>query len=295
MENIRIEAFNWLSSQISIHGDVLPRELLAKGFEFEGERVLLVGPQGIFKPRLLELPLSITTIQDGPYADKPDLEGNWLYRYRGKDPAHRDNVGLRELMKRRVPLIYFIGTVPGRYLVVYPVFIMEDYPEQLTFKVMAEDLSFIEKAEKATVISDVDEGRRRYLTASVRVRLHQRGFRELVLDAYRKQCACCKLRHLELLDAAHILPDTSPEGDPIVPNGISLCKLHHAAFDSNFIGIRPDYVIEVKREILEEEDGPLLLHGLQELHQARIILPKTKNLYPDPKRLEKRFMVFRNG
>jgi putative restriction endonuclease len=103
------------------------------------------------------------------------------------------------------------------------------------------------------------------------------------------------LRHLELLDAAHILPDLDPEGDPIVPNGISLCKLHHAAFDSNILGIRPDYIIEVKKEILEEEDGPVLLHGLQKLHQAEIVLPKSRNLYPDPKRLETRYEEFKNN
>jgi hypothetical protein len=36
---------------------------------------------------------------------------------------------------------------------------------------------------------------------------------------------------VELLDAAHILPDGHPKGEPVVPNGLALCKLHHAAFD----------------------------------------------------------------
>jgi Transglycosylase associated protein/HNH endonuclease len=40
-----------------------------------------------------------------------------------------------------------------------------------------------------------------------------------------------------------------------VPNGLSLCKLHHAAFDRHFLGLRPDYVIEVRRDILKEHDG----------------------------------------
>jgi len=42
---------------------------------------------------------------------------------------------------------------------------------------------------------------------------------------------------LELLDAAHITPDTHPEGEPIVSNGLSLCKLHQAAFDRFFFTI----------------------------------------------------------
>lgn len=55
-----------------------------------------------------------------------------------------------------------------------------------------------------------DEARRKYITSSVRNRLHQRGFRERVLSAYKEQCALCRLRHRELLDAAHIIPDNEP-------------------------------------------------------------------------------------
>lgn len=50
---IRSAAFTWLSEQVALHGDVLPREILAEGFILDGTRVPLVGPQGIFKPRLL--------------------------------------------------------------------------------------------------------------------------------------------------------------------------------------------------------------------------------------------------
>jgi putative restriction endonuclease len=293
-EKIRLAAFDWLSKQIRIHGDeVLPRELLAQGFEFEGQRIPLLGPQGIFKPRLLELPLSITTVPNGPYSDEPDKDGNWIYKYRGTDLNHRDNTGLREAMKRQVPLIYFIGMRPGRYLATFPVFIVADYPGELAFKVMADDKSML-KGEPHE-IGEPDEGRRRYVTVGVRVRLHQRGFRERVLHAYQEQCACCRLRHLELLDAAHIVGDVDPDGEPLVNNGISLCKLHHAAFDSNILGIRPDYVIEINKEVLEEEDGPMLRHGLQGLHQTQLTLPRSKNLYPDQRRLEARYSEFRSN
>jgi len=33
-QKIRLAAFNWLSEQVSIHGDVLPRKLLEEGFVF---------------------------------------------------------------------------------------------------------------------------------------------------------------------------------------------------------------------------------------------------------------------
>jgi len=41
-----------------------------------------------------------------------------------------------------------------------------------------------------------------------------------------------------------------------VPNGLALCKIHHAAFDMNILGIRPDHVVEIRTDVLEERDGP---------------------------------------
>jgi putative restriction endonuclease len=60
-----------------------------------------------------------------------------------------------------------------------------------------------------------------------------------------------------LLGAAHIIPDSDPEGHPEVSNGLSLCKIHRAAFDRGIIGIRPDYAIEVREDALKEVDGPM--------------------------------------
>jgi putative restriction endonuclease len=119
---VRATAFDWLTSQVEIHGDVLPRDLLARGFVLDEQRVPLVGPQGIFKPAVLELPLSITTAPGGPYNDVFGPDGLLKYRYRGTNPDHRDNQGLRQLMKQQIPLIYFHGIVPGKYLVSWPVY-----------------------------------------------------------------------------------------------------------------------------------------------------------------------------
>ncbi len=49
----------------------------------------------------------------------------------------------------------------------------------------------------------------------------------------------CRLKHVDLLDAAHILSD-SDGGQPVVTNGLSLCKIHHAAYDRGIVGVRPD-------------------------------------------------------
>jgi len=291
--DIRRAAFAWLDEQVDVHGQVLSRELLARGFPYKNERIPLVSPQGIFKPRQMALPLSITTVADGPYEDAfgPSL---LRYRYRGSDPNHRDNAGLREMIDRREPLIYFHALVKGKYLVVWPVFVVHDDPASLTFSVAVDDtLAFKAGVGMSPEAEDtVADIRRGYITATVRRRIHQAAFRERVIDAYRQQCALCRLKHDELLDAAHILADADPEGEPIVPNGIALCKLHHAAFDRFFLSVRPDYTIEIRRDVLQETDGPMLKHGLQGMHGQQIQLPTRIALRPSVVLLEQRHRRF---
>ena len=292
-EAIRVRAFEWTKEQVSIHGDVLPRSLLEQGFEFEGERIPLIAPQGIFKPRWLDLPLSITTAPKGPYNDTFSPDGYLLYKYRGDNPLHRDNVGLRRAMMEGKPLLYFQGLSPGRYAAAWPVYIVGDNPAALTFKVAVDDVDAVSFAGNQTVLSEATDARRAYITTLVRQRLHQRTFRERVIIAYLEQCALCRLRHYELLDAAHIIPDVEPEGLPSVRNGISLCKLHHAAFDGLLLGITPDYTIEIRNDLLEEADGPMLQHGLKELHRTQIVLPRDKQLWPNREALDQRFRRFK--
>lgn len=238
-------------------------------------------------------PISITSAPKGPYTDSFDANGYLLYKYRGTDIQHRDNVGLRQAMIHQVPLIYLHGIVPGKYLAIWPVYIVADGPVALSFKVAVDDKNALSRLHETAIQDDDADARRRYITASVKARLHQKSFREKVLYAYRNQCAICRLRHQELLDAAHILPDSDPDGLPTVPNGISLCKIHHAAFDKLFIGIRPDYIIEVRSDILKESDGPMLLHGLQELHHHPIIRPASAKDWPNAEYLERRYQQFR--
>jgi putative restriction endonuclease len=56
--------------------------------------------------------------------------------------------------------------------------------------------------------------------------------------------------------------------------------------------VRPDYVIEVQKRVLDEHDGPMLLHGLKELHRTKIVLPRDVHMRPDPTRLEQRYREF---
>ena len=295
---VRLRVFEWLKDQTQIYGDVLPWQLLNQGVPFEATRIRLMGPQGIFKPEILpELPLTITTSHNSPYDDSPSDAGYILYKYRKSGPDHRDNQGLRKAMARNTPLVYLVGVARGQYRPVWPVYIVGDDLATSTFKVAVDDV--VVGQLKATAMYPVQEvsgedAKRKYLTVQTRYRLHQARFRAQVLHAYNDQCAMCKLRHSRLLDATHIISDAEPKGEPIIPNGIAMCKLHHAAFDCNVLGIRPDYVIEVREDVLKEKDGPMLRHGLQELNEQKIILPHAHKHYPDPERLETRYQEFKN-
>lgn len=293
---VRTAAFTWLAEQVDVHGDVLAWSLLLRGFDFDGRRVPLLSQQGIFKPALCELPLTIRTSAASPYDDH--FQGDRLaYAYRGTDPQHRDNVGLRTLMQRKVPLIYLHAVHEGRYLVVSPVFIVADEPAALRFWVQAEAAPIeLGGATLSSSLGDAsisnDSARREYATRLVRQRLHQRGFRERVIAAYRTQCAMCHLRHHDLLDAAHIRPD-SAGGEPVIQNGLSLCKIHHAAFDVGVLGVRPDdLTIRVRKDILKEVDGPMLQHGIKDMDGSRLILPAKHEWRPATEHLEWKWSRF---
>jgi putative restriction endonuclease len=297
---VRAAGFDWLTEQVMKYGDVLPRSVLAHGYTFNGDRVPLVGPQGIFKPRILQVPISITTVPKGPYDDSYSGDRLLHYRYRGKDPNHIDNRGLRAAMEQRIPLVYFHCLASGKYFTTWPVFVVHDEPAKLTFSIAVDDAAHIgirpePRGYDLKVEDDVESGRRLYVTSTMRIRLHQRAFRERVLEAYRRQCAFCRLRHEELLDAAHIIPDSAPEGEPVVTNGLALCNLHHSAFDRFFIGVRPDYVIEIRPDILEEGDGPTLRYAIQGLHGQRIVLPARAVHRPDPTLLARRYEQYREN
>ena len=284
--------FAWLTRWREERGETIPRSEL-EHWELDGRRIPLVGPPGIFKPAACELPISVATTTSGPYTDSWDPSaGQLLYAYRGTDPWQRDNVGLRRAMAERVPLVYFHSVEPGKYVAGYPVFVVGDDPVALTFRMQVDDVVAATLGGQLASIAEDPEPRRAYITATFQRRLHQVAFRTRVIRAYRERCALCRLRHTELLDAAHITPDSDLEGEPLVSNGIALCKLHHAAFDRFFFAVRPDYQIEVRQSILEESDGPMLIVGLQQIHGSRIELPSRTTELPDPRRLAKRYAAF---
>jgi putative restriction endonuclease len=173
------------------------------------------------------------------------------YAFMGDDPQAADNRWLREARDEQIPILYFPGVAPQRWMAIWPTYIAEwsaiELKARLAFGVPAQvniDADFPTVPE------------RRYGLRMVRQRLHQSTFREAVLTAYEGRCALTGLPEPRLLDAAHIVPDIDTKfGQPVVTNGLPLSKLHHAAFDANLIGIGPDYRIHISEALLSMNDG----------------------------------------
>jgi putative restriction endonuclease len=167
---------------------------------------------------------------------------------------------------------------------VFPVYVVDDEPENRQFLIaLDEAFRFIPD------VQHLSDPQREYALRIAKQRLHQPAFRTRVLVAYETRCAICELKHGALLDAAHIVPDGHKLGAPTVTNGLALCKIHHAAYDRDMLGVTPDYEVRIALELLEEIDGPMLKHGLQEMHGRPLALPSRLKDRPSREHLAWRF------
>jgi len=188
----------------------------------------------------------------------------------------------------RLPLIYFYGVGPGVYRAI-PAVVVGDNRESHEFEVAVAGAAIEMEQSLASADAEIVK---RYATSVVKRRLHQDRFRSAVIRAYKGRCTVCRLGHEELIDAAHILEDRDILGLPEVPNGLSMCKIHHAAYDANILGISRDCIVHVRDDILAEVDGPMLLHGLQEANGSRIVVPSHAALRPNREYLGTRYDRF---
>jgi putative restriction endonuclease len=264
---------------------------LARGFPYRGARVPFLNYQkGIYRARVQSGPaaLSIQTSSKSPYDDEILVNG-FLYAYRAGAIDQPDNRALRAAHELQVPLIYFIGTRPGWYKPVFPCYVREDDPARRM--VLVTPGALFGPVDEPAPVSLEDPIERRYAVRQTRVRLHQARFRGRVVPAYSSQCAICRLKELRLLDAAHILGDVHEAGEPTVSNGVSLCAIHHRAFDQNHVGVSPDYFVHVSRRLREDDDGPML-DLLKGYHQTPLHIPSRVADRPDRERLGIRFEQF---
>ena len=293
---LRDEVVRWLKVRTFDGRDPISREDLA-GFRFAGERLPLIDPQrGIRKPAVLEAAITMFTTHTSssavrPYADEAGLDGMLRYKRRGLDSEHPDNVALCRALELGLPLIWLFGIGSSQFQAVFPVYLVAEEPAEHQF-VVGYELEFV----SAVLDSPMEAAIRRYVLRETKVRVHQPVFRATVMRAYDTRCAVCSLGHAELLDAAHIVPDSLEAGVASVTNGLALCRIHHAAYDRFILAVRPDYVVEIRHDLWAEIDGPMLEHGLKRRHgQPLMSLPARARERPDRELLADTYERFKKG
>lgn len=282
-----------LATEFAQNAVLTSRWLGRVDFGFGPERVKDVG-KGIWNPSSYAGTLTIVSDPDSEYDDGD--HGDSLYRYSyekrppGQDPRGGSNIKLREAMRLGLPIVMLRKIADGRFVPVMPVYVVKEEPEHRRFLLaLDESLRFLPDPAHLT------EDQRRYVERVVRQRMHQPEFRSRVLGAYELKCAVCDLKKTPLLDAAHITADIATDGLPVVSNGLALCKIHHAAYDENILGISPDYVVHINDDVLTEVDGPMLKYGLQQMDRRPLWVPRRAAQQPDKDRLAQRFEAFRSA
>ncbi len=250
-----------------------------------------LSPQkGIFRSRWQEgtAALSLQTSVSSPYADRATADG-YLYSFRAGSLDQADNRALEEAHRLQAPLVYFVGQRPGWYEPSFPWFV--DVVDRVEREIHITPGSIVEIEGTPEAVAIESELDRRYTFGTVRRRLHQGRFRGAVLPAYLDQCAICRLKEIKLLDAAHLVGDLEELGAPEIRNGLSLCSIHHRAFDHDLVGVSPDLRVRVSPRLLEDEDGPML-ELLKGFHDRPIHVPDRRAWQPDRERLALRFERF---
>jgi putative restriction endonuclease len=291
-EALRTACFERLKLHRAEWGDELPyRPALAARFPFRGARVpFLTYQKGIYRAAVQRGPaaLSIQTSYTSPYGDAATDDG-YIYAYRDAPINHPDNRALIAAHELQVPVVHFVATRPGWYHPIFPCFVTGN--DTATRSVVVTKGAWVGPLDEPEPVLPENPIERRYAVREARVRVHQAQFRGRVIPAYGEQCAICRLKEIRLLDAAHIIGDLDPRGEPEIANGLSLCSIHHRAFDHELVGVSPDYEVHVAQRLLEDDDGPMLdvLKGFQ---GAAIHVPKRRAWKPDRERLAERFERF---
>ncbi len=290
---LRREAMAWLAPRTNDGTDAISRAELAE-FVFDGERLPLIDAgRGIRKPAKCQAALTIMTVhtpegRERPYEDVRGADSLPRYKMRADSRGSAENRAVMRAMELGMPLIWLWGVAPGYFLPISPVYVAGVEADRDQF-VLAYD------ATQQVPIPDspLEEVIRRYRDQMTQQRVHQPVFRAMVLRAYANHCAVCALKYPRLLDAAHIIGDREEHGIAAVRNGLALCKVHHAAYDANILGISPDYRVAIREDILDDVDGPLFEHGIKGLHGGQLMaLPAAKRDKPDVELLGWRFEQF---
>jgi len=114
---------------------------------------------------------------------------------------------------------------------------------------------------------------------------YQSAFREILLGAYRNQCALCDTKMVDILVASHIVPWALDRNNRLNPrNGLLLCRNHDGLFESGCVMISVDYDVTIA-DLNVHEIGADLYAFLTEHTRSQLRLP-SHGFEPDPQFLQ---------
>lgn len=288
---LRYEIFDALRVMVDEAGGAVTREALTAFTLGEFAMPLIDRNRGIRNPRSFIATLSVMSRPGSPYADATVGESLYAYSYREGPIDRGDNTKLRRTYETKLPFILLQRIEVGkatRYIPIFPVFTVADDPINRRIIIALDER--LRQVSDPLHLSNIE---RRYAQALTKQRLHQPQFRARVLMAYENRCAICRLGRAQLLEAAHIIPDKEENGTADINNGLSLCRIHHTAFDRNLVGIAPDNTVHVDTELMRARDeGPIVEYGLQGLNNVKLQPPSHKKFNPSPDALRIRFEQF---
>ncbi len=296
--NAAFDKIKWLER---IWGDDIPWSFIAAGLEINGEKVHIANKaRGIFKPKQMSRGLlSIKTTEPRAgrkniYKDSQATESFYRYSLQQGDPHRGGNKHLWEAYEDRTPFIYFHAVAESIYKAIWPCFISAIYPDAGYCEVtVGVQLPYTADKPKTVIYNIPSAPERAYAVRESQVRLFQATFRENVLRAYDYQCSISGLPVKQLLDAAHITPDSEADSSTEVTNGIALSHIHHRCYDANLLGISPELKVSISERLLEISDG-VMLEALKASNSVKLREPKNPLASPDRERLARRFEYFQS-
>ncbi|WP_276378935.1 HNH endonuclease [Flavobacterium sp. H4147] len=147
--------------------------------------------------------------------------------------------------------------------------------EELIFqseKILAQKQNTSIENKYQDLLSDINNVKGIDVLRTVKTRVNQSVFREIILANYNTKCAISGIDIPELLLASHIMPWSRNEEHRLNPeNGICFSALYDKAFDKGLIGINLNHEIILSDTIKRKKDTDFYAQHFNSIENQKII------------------------
>lgn len=126
---------------------------------------------------------------------------------------------MRRALAQALPLTWFWGIAAALYEAIRRVWLISEEEQECQFVVAVD-----EALHSVAIGRAATEAGRCYAERITKQPVHQPLFRSQVITTYGYRCAICRLEYVSIVDAAYILRDGNPRGDPVVENCLASAR-----------------------------------------------------------------------